>query len=183
MKKNLSVFLTLFFVVCFAKSYIILQKNDLNYIYNHPGEEIEDNIYRDCPAYNVGRGDKDYTVVNCPINQTYYCQPFYDLAGNESVKDNDAIYPEDCFSQHLYRRNRLYYFNKCCYVRYQLEGTIYNGCVGMTDDEMQDTTEAIARLQEHSLEYHRKNLFISELYCKGSYIFGSLFISLLTLLL
>ena len=181
MKTILSVFLALFFVVSFTKC-IILQRNDINYIYDYPYDEDGnlDNYEQYCPAVNIGRGDG---AINCPTNGTYYCKPFYNVAGNEMVSDNDLIIPEDCFSQNLYRKNRQYYFNKCCYVRYQLEGTIYNGCAGMSDEQMMDIVVARKELEQHAAEYLNKDLWISELYCKGSYIVGSLFITLFSLLL
>ena len=183
MKKILSLFLALFFVIRFIKSYnpdyIRLQKNDLNYVKGYH-EVSEDNYYKYCPSVNVGRSDG---IVNCPVSNDYYCKPFFDLDGEEPTKNNSLLTPQDCFSQHLYRRNRQYYFNKCCYVRYQIEGTIYNGCAGMTDDQMWDINTAISDLRQYSSEYLRKELYISEIYCKGSFIVGSLFIALFSLLL
>ena len=79
----------------------------------------------------------------------------------------------DCVDLQLYSKNKKKYFDKCCFVRFQKDGDIYSGCVGLFRDSILDITETIKRMENGD-----KNIWTSEginskiydLDCKASYI-------------
>lgn len=201
MKNIIFLLLAIFYAVICADENIVLQRNDLNYLDYYVKEDpkkIEDKLEEqkegpfvekvNCPSVNIGRSDG---IVNCPNNPTYYCGSFFDEDGKsikimKADKDgNEALIQQadDCFSQHLYNKNKGFYYNKCCYIRFQAGGTIHNGCVGMTDEQMLDVDVAKKQLEDRYSEIGRGELYISELNCKGSYVMGSLLIALIGFLL
>lgn len=197
MKKIIFLLLVLFYGVICENENIVLQRNDLNYLdyySNKNPKDIKDELGAetksggDCPSVNVGRSDG---IVNCPNDSTYYCGSFFDETGTKiRIMQNDKneggkealVQADDCFSQHLYNKGKGFYYNKCCYIRFQAGGTIHNGCVGMTDEQMLDVDVAKKELEDRYSEIGRGELYISELYCKGSYVMGSLLIALIGLL-
>lgn len=204
MKKIIFLLFAIFYgVICADEENIVLQRNDLNYLDYYVKEDpskIEDKLEKqeegpfdeevNCPSVNIGRSDG---IVNCPKNPTYYCGSFFDEDGktirvmkedkNEQGKEALVQDPNDCFSQHLYNKKKGFYYNKCCYIRFQAGGTIHNGCVGMTDEQMLDVDVAKKQLEDRYSEIGRGELYISELNCKGSFVMSSLLIALIGFLL
>lgn len=191
MKKVILLLLVSFYVMNCED--VVLQRNDLNYLDYYVKEDpkmIKDEYVspksgKDCPSVNIGRSDG---IVNCPNNEDYYCGSFFDETGKSIriMQEEDGkeklVQADDCFSQHLYNKGKGFYYNKCCYIRFQAGGTIHNGCVGMTDEQMLDVEIAKKELEDRYSEIGRGELYISELYCKGSYVMGSLLIALIGLL-
>ena len=79
----------------------------------------------------------------------------------------------DCVDLQLYSKNKKKYFDKCCFVRFQKDGDMHSGCVGLFRDSVIDITETIKRMENGD-----KNIWTSEginskiydLDCKASYI-------------
>ena len=169
--------------------------------------------YRDsypyCPSVNVGRSDG---VVNCPgegaaqigeatsypsededddmdgISQ-YYCKPLFDNDKDYYDKffsNNETVYQDDCFSQHLYNRkrgNKASYYNKCCYLVFHAQGKKYNHCVGLTDEQMMDVPLTIKDLENEFSDKTGSYMYIETLNCKGEYLFYSMIGTLLLALI
>ena len=151
--------------------------------------------YKECPSVNIGRSDG---IVNCPDSDQYYCKPLFDenyedvfyWYQNEDDPEDpaaaaDVITIDYCRSQHLYNRkvgNEAMYYNKCCLLKFQYQGTEYYHCVGLTDDQMMDVPVTIKELEDEFGERTGNDMYIKSLNCKGEYIFYSM-ISILLLAL
>ena len=93
----------------------------------------------------------------------------------EWLDDNDMSV-SDCVDLQLYSKKKGKkgrYFDKCCFVRFQKEGVMHSGCIGLFRDQIIDITETIKRMENGD-----KNIWTSEgvnskiydLDCKASYI-------------
>ena len=101
------------------------------------------------------------------------------------VEDTDPFSKSDCVDKYLgdtYLRGAPFY-DHCCYVRAQKEGTFYHGCIGLKEAEYLDIKETIDEIEKgrHRKYMMMENSKIYELLCSSSYIKFSL-IALLALL-
>ena len=109
----------------------------------------------DGPAYNV----PDRAEGHCSLPFMY---DEYD--GSLSVSS--------CVDRELY--NFETYYDKCCYVRFQKNGIMRNGCLGLTREFFMDVPETISILEkgkrkEPAYQYF-KDSKIYELNCNSSYL-------------
>ena len=78
------------------------------------------------------------------------------------------------------------YYARCCYVRFQVDGDMHHGCIGLTQDQFSDTTETIDKMEKGDTSIWSvpsTNLKIYQLDCSSSYLkFISLAIVLIGLL-
>ena len=126
------------------------------------------------PAHNVGdRG-------------SYSCEDFYVYQGGE-WNDDKALGVSDCVDLNLYSVNKSKYYDKCCYVRFQLNGQMHQGCVGLNQEQFSDTTETIYKMENGDRliwTSAARNSKIYQLDCNASYLkFISLAVALIGLLL
>ena len=94
------------------------------------------------PALNAeDRGNyascEDYNVLN--VNGTWL---------DDSDTDFVPSGVSDCVDLYLWSSRKQKYFDKCCYVRFQLEGKMHAGCVGLSQENYIDTTETIRRMEQ-----------------------------------
>ena len=125
----------------------------------------------DGPAYNV----PDRAEGHCSLPFMYAEYAEYD--GSLSVSS--------CVDRELY--NFETYYDKCCYVRFQLNGQMHQGCVGLTQEQFSDTTETIYKMENGDRliwTSAARNSKIYQLDCNASYLkFISLAVALIGLLL
>ena len=79
----------------------------------------------------------------------------------------------DCVDTLLWDETRNKYHDRCCYVRFQLEGLMYAGCVGLSEENYLDTTETIRRMENGDRAIWTQDAAGSKIYqldCKSSYI-------------
>ena len=116
--------------------------------------------------------DKDGPANNVEYRDYATCEENYVYNNSEWLDDPDMSV-SDCVDLQLYSKNKGRYFDKCCFVRFQKEGVMHSGCVGLFRDQIIDITETIKRMENGD-----KNIWTSEgvnskiydLDCKASYI-------------
>ena len=131
--------------------------------------------------YTEDRGDcSDYFIGKYMAqNKTYSSED-----GTQSLYD-DVVSKSDCVDLYLGDENLrgAPYYDHCCYVRAQKEGTFYHGCIGLKEAEYLDIKETIDEIEKgrHRKYMMLENSKIYELLCSSSYINAGL-IALLALL-
>ena len=95
------------------------------------------------PAYNIeDRGEDNLS-----------CSDYYVVSGSSWLDDLESTDfvpngPSDCVDLHLWSPQKNKYFDKCCYVRFQLKGKMHAGCVGLSQDNYNDSSETISRMEK-----------------------------------
>ena len=128
----------------------------------------------DGPAYNIPYRENEDS-----------CENHYVHEGNGEFRgENYGV--SACADLNLYSNHKNRYFDKCCYVRFLLEGNMHGGCVGLFRDQIIDITETKKRMEQGDKNIwtsYAANSKIYELDCKGSNIrFLTLALALLSLL-
>ena len=101
----------------------------------------EDPESRMGPAHNIeNRGE------NVPS-----CADLYVRSGDswldETRQDPLPGGVSDCVDLHLWDPSKKKYYDRCCYVRFLLDGTMHSGCVGLVQEYVNDSTETIHRME------------------------------------
>ena len=117
--------------------------------------------------------DKDGPANNIEYRDYATCEEKYVHNSTGEWLDDNDMSVSDCVDLQLYSKNKGRYFDKCCFVRFQKEGVMHSGCVGLFRDQIIDITETIKRMENGD-----KNIWTSEgvnskiydLDCKASYI-------------
>ena len=128
------------------------------------------------PAHNIE--DRGEDVPSCEERYAY--------KGDGEWLDSEIIGLSDCVDLHLYSQNKSRYYDKCCYVRFQLDGDMHHGCIGLTQEQLIDTTETIRRMEEGDRTIWSSAATNSKIYqldCGATYLkFISLAVVLISLL-
>jgi len=121
------------------------------------------------PAYNYEDRGNDTTCS--------------DLYVRKSGKWLDEVYEgdspnipggvSDCIDLQLWNSHDKYYFDKCCYVRFQKDGIMHAGCVGLAQEQLIDITETIRKMEDGDRGIWTREGANSRIYqidCSSSYI-------------
>ena len=103
----------------------------------------------------------------------YSCTDYYVKDGNTWRTDNFPQGVSDCVDSLLWDETRQKYYDRCCYVRFQLQGNMYAGCVGLSEENYLDTSETIRRMEEGDPTIWTRDAAGCKVYqidCKSSYI-------------
>ena len=121
------------------------------------------------PAYNVeDRGEN-----------TLSCSDYYVInTSGKWLDDNPSTTKvpsgvSDCIDLHLWSKQNNKYFDKCCYARFQLNGQMHAGCVGLTQEFLNDSTETIRRMEKGDRVIWTRAAEGSKIYqldCSSSYL-------------
>ena len=79
----------------------------------------------------------------------------------------------DCIDLQLWSSYKNQYFDKCCYVRFQKDGVMHAGCVGLAQEQLIDITETIKKMENGDRSIWTRegaNTKIYQLDCSSSYI-------------
>ena len=92
-------------------------------------------------AYNYEDRGTDETCSDYYVKQS---DGWYD-----DVKSEDSVPGgvSDCIDLQLWSSYKNQYYDKCCYVRFQKDGKMHAGCVGLTQERLIDITETIKRME------------------------------------
>jgi hypothetical protein len=120
------------------------------------------------PAHNIEDRGED----------TLSCSCYYVIRGekwlDDSLSSNDVPGGvSDCVDLHLWSAKKKKYFDKCCYVRFQLDGEMHAGCVGLTQEYLNDSTETIRRMEDGDRDIWTRlgnGAKIYQLDCSSSYL-------------
>ena len=78
----------------------------------------------------------------------------------------------DCVDLYLWNSAKEKYFDKCCYIRFQKEGRMHAGCVGLSQEYYNDIAETIRRMEQGDKTIWTRrgsNSKIYQLDCGSSY--------------
>ena len=117
---------------------------------------------------------------------TVSCEDLYVRDGSEWRSTDVAQGVSDCVDTLLWSEHYNRYFDRCCYVRFQLNGYMYSGCVGLSEENYLDTAETIRRMEEGDRTIWTREAAGSKVYqldCKSSYIKVLTFASILLALI
>lgn len=122
------------------------------------------------PAYNYeDRGD-DTTCSDLYVRKDgYWSDTYYQSETSRYVPNGVS----DCIDLQLWSTAKNQYFDKCCYVRFQKEGIMHAGCVGLTQEQLIDITETIKRMEDGDRAIWTREAANSKIYqldCSSSYI-------------
>ena len=132
-------------------TYLVLSAIDL--------EEIQG------PAYNVKNGGD------------VSCSDRYVWKSGKWLDDNTTAFipggVSDCVDLQLWNPSKKAYYDRCCYVRFQIEGKMHAGCVGLSEENYLDTTITKERMEQGDRDLWTRNARNSKIYqldCFSSYI-------------
>ena len=119
---------------------------------------------------------KAYNYEDRGTNDT--CSDYYVKKSSgwfDDVRD-EADVPggvSDCIDLQLWSSQKSRYYDKCCYIRFQKEGRMHAGCVGLTQEKLIDITETIKRMEDGDRGIWTRDGYNSKIYqldCSSSYI-------------
>ena len=117
------------------------------------------------PAYNAKNGGP------------YSCSDRYVWKSGKWLDDNTTAFipggVSDCVDLQLWNPGKKAYYDRCCYVRFQVEGKMHAGCVGLSEENYLDTTITKERMEQGDRDLWTRNARNSKIYqldCFSSYI-------------
>ena len=92
--------------------------------------------------------------------------------------DDNSTYPipqgvSDCVDTLMWDKYEGRYYDRCCYVRFQLEGEMHGGCIALTEEQFSDISESIRKMENGDKRYWVSNAAGSKIYqldCNSSYL-------------
>ena len=117
------------------------------------------------PAYNA----KNWGVVSCSDRYVLKHDDWLDT--NSSVLIPAGV--SDCVDLQLWAPAKNMYYDHCCYVRFQKEGVMHAGCVGLSEEHYLDTTTTMKRMEKGDRTIWTRlgdNSKIYQLDCFSSYL-------------
>lgn len=131
------------------------------------------------PAYNIKNANADYS-----------CSDRYVFSGDSFRDDVDGGFTpggvSDCVDLLLWDQSLNKYYDRCCYVRFQYQGNMHAGCVGLSEEDYLDTTVTIKRMEDGDRRIWSSKAANSKIYqldCISSYLKTLSFASILLLAL
>ena len=126
------------------------------------------------PAYNAKNGGNGEFSSWHPISCTdYYPALGRVWADDDSITTFVPIGVSDCVDLLLWDPYKEKYYDHCCYVRFQKDGVMHAGCIGLSEENYLDTTETIRRMENGDRTIwtrYGQNSKIYQLDCFSSYI-------------
>ena len=109
---------------------------------------------------------------------TLSCSDYYVIINRDWLDDLENIDfipsgPSDCVDLHLWSQTKDKYFDKCCYVRFQINGKMHAGCIGLSQEHFNDSSETIRRMEQGDREIWTREAQGSKIYnldCDSSFI-------------
>ena len=101
-----------------------------------------------------------------------------DGAGNWIDNDSsyDGLIPQgvsDCVDTLMWDKYEGRYYDRCCYVRFQLQGKMHGGCIALTEEQFSDISESIRKMENGDKKYWVTQATGSKIYqldCNSSYL-------------
>ena len=97
-------------------------------------------------------------------------------SGDWLDNDPDRSIPSgvsDCVDSLLWDSDKNKYYDRCCYVRLQLNGVMHGGCIGLSEEQYLDITETIIRMENGDKKIwtsEAKGAKVYQLDCSSSYL-------------
>ena len=121
------------------------------------------------------------------LETTLSCSDLYVVQGDNWLDDSpDTTFvpsgASDCVDLHLWSKQKNRYYDKCCYVRFHIKGNMHSGCIGLGQDNFNDSTETIRRMEQGDRDIWTReavNYKVYQLDCDSSFIKYSILLQLL----
>ena len=117
------------------------------------------------PAYNAKNGG----TVSCGDRNV--------LMNDTWLDENDTAYlpggVSDCVDLQLWEPSKNMYYDHCCYVRFQQEGKMHAGCIGLSEEHYLDISTTMKRMEKGDRALWTSNGANSKIYqldCFSSYL-------------
>ena len=119
-----------------------------------------------------------YSVFSYPANEKhenakYSCSQLYvydeDWLDNYSTEIPEGV--SDCTDSKLNRGGK--YYDRCCYIRLQVEGKMHAGCIALREEDYLDIAETIRKIEDGDKKYlssETKDSKVYQLDCASSYL-------------
>ncbi len=120
------------------------------------------------PAHNA-KHSKYETYLPCTDAKVATSSGWLDDDANADVPNGVS----DCVDRLLWDESKKIYYDHCCYVRFQIDGEMHAGCIGLSEENYLDTSITIKRMEEGDrLIWTRAgtNSKIYQLDCFSSYL-------------
>ena len=114
------------------------------------------------PAYNAKNGGN----VSCSERKVKWLDEYEggaDMPGGVS----------DCVDLQLWEPSKNMYYDHCCYVRFQQEGKMHAGCIGLSEEHYLDISTTMKRMEKGDRALWTSNGTNSKIYqldCFSSYL-------------
>ena len=122
------------------------------------------------PAYNYEDRGNDTTCSDLYVRKSgQWLDEYYGGQDVSSIPGGVS----DCIDLQLWSSYKNQYFDKCCYVRFQKDGVMHAGCVGLAQEQLIDITETIKKMENGDRSIWTRegaNTKIYQLDCSSSYI-------------
>jgi hypothetical protein len=122
------------------------------------------------PAYNYEDRRHDVSCSDLYVRNgdVWLDEPY---GGQDSADIPSGV--SDCIDLQLWSSGKNQYYDKCCYVRFQKDGVMHAGCVGLAQEQLIDITETIKRMEDGDRGIWTRDGYNSKIYqldCSSSYI-------------
>ena len=127
------------------------------------------------PAYNLKYPDSEklcseHYIYDYDDNGDHNILYWADENPGVSEKPNSE---SDCVDLLLWDETENKYYDRCCYVRLQLNGVMHSGCAMLTEEQYLDISETIRRIEEGDpriIDRASANSKVYQLDCKSNFI-------------
>ena len=117
------------------------------------------------PAYNAKNGGN----VSCGDRNVLKNDTWLDEIDGADVPGGVS----DCVDLQLWEPTKNMYYDHCCYVRFQQEGKMHAGCIGLSEEHYLDISTTMKRMEKGDRALWTSNGANSKIYqldCFSSYL-------------
>ena len=117
------------------------------------------------PAYNAKNGG----IVSCGDRNVLKNDTWLDEIDGTDVPGGVS----DCVDLQLWEPSKNMYYDHCCYVRFQQEGKMHAGCIGLSEEHYLDISTTMKRMEKGDRALWTSNGANSKIYqldCFSSYL-------------
>ena len=117
------------------------------------------------PAYNAKNGG----TVSCRDRNVLKNDTWLDEKDGADVPGGVS----DCVDLQLWEPSKNMYYDHCCYVRFQQEGKMHAGCIGLSEEHYLDISTTMKRMEKGDRALWTSNGANSKIYqldCFSSYL-------------
>ena len=118
------------------------------------------------PAYNAKNGG----TVSCGDRNVLMNDTWLDDE-NDGADVPGGV--SDCVDLQLWEPSKNMYYDHCCYVRFQQEGKMHAGCIGLSEEHYLDISTTMKRMEKGDRALWTSNGANSKIYqldCFSSYL-------------
>ena len=129
---------------------------------------LQDNEFGTGPAYNIKHPQSDD-----------YCVKYFPYDDEKRIwYDDDPEFgipysASECVDTLLWVSEDNRYYDRCCYIRLQINGKMHGGCAELTEEQYLDISETIRRIEDGDpliIDRATAGSKVYQLDCKSNYL-------------